>query len=192
MFYPSRLKGAYVIELEKREDHRGFFARTFCMREFEQHGLETSMVQMNVSKSLKRGTLRGMHYQVDPFAEVKLIRCTRGAIYDVIIDMRGESETAWQWISIELAADNYRMLYIPQGFAHGFITLTDDTEVTYLVSQFFTPDAERGLRWNDPFFGIKWPVSVSVISEKDANWPEFDVKKTRGQNIITKTGGKEP
>ncbi len=173
LFHATGLAGAFTVEIEKRIDHRGFFARTFCAAEFGGQGLATGMVQMNISCSIEKGTLRGMHYQEAPYSEVKLVRCTRGAIYDVIIDMRDESETAYRWFGMELTAENYRMLYVPEGFAHGFLSLSDDTEVTYLVSQFFTPEAERGVRWNDPFFGIEWPHDAVVISEKDKAWPDF-------------------
>ena len=173
-FTQTKLKGAYIIELEKREDDRGFFARTFCKNEFTEHGLETRFVQANMSSNPKKGTLRGMHYQVDPHQEVKVVRCTKGAIYDVIVDLRKDSPTYKEWIGIELTDKNYKMLYIPKDFAHGFITLQDNSEVMYLVSEFYTPGAETGLRYNDPGFRIKWPVPVEIISEKDANWEDYE------------------
>src|SRR4030066_1762136 len=147
IFKETNLKGAFIIELELRKDERGFFARTWCKREFEEHGLVPDIAQSNLSFSKKAGTLRGMHYQVAPFEETKLIRCTKGANYDVIIDLRPSSPTYKQWISMELAEDNYKMLYVPRGFAHGFQTLTDDVEVIYHVSQFYSPESERGVRW---------------------------------------------
>jgi len=173
IFTETKLKGAYIIELQKIEDARGFFARGWCQNEFEAHGLVPRIVQANVSHNKKRGTLRGMHYQVAPYAETKLIRCTRGALYDVIVDLRPDSETYKQWIGVELTADNYKMLYVPEGFAHGFITLEDDTDAFYQVSQFYTPGAERGARYNDPSFNIEWPVEIQVISDKDKNWPDY-------------------
>jgi dTDP-4-dehydrorhamnose 3,5-epimerase len=173
IFTETKLKGAYIIELQKIEDARGFFARGWCQNEFEAHDLVPRVVQANVSHNKKRGTLRGMHYQVAPYAETKLVRCTRGALYDVIIDLRPDSETYKQWIGVELTADNYKMLYVPEGFAHGFITLEDDTDAFYQVSQFYTPGAERGARYNDPTFHIEWPTEIQVISDKDKNWPDY-------------------
>lgn len=174
IFTETKLPGAYLIDIEKREDQRGFFARAWCQQEFEAHGLVPRVVQTNISFNKCQGTLRGMHYQAAPYAETKLVRCTRGAIYDVIIDLRPDSPTYKQWLGVELTAENYRMLYVPEGFAHGFQTLADNVEVTYQVSQFYTPQAEGGLRYNDPAFGIEWPVQVQVISDKDQNWPDFD------------------
>jgi dTDP-4-dehydrorhamnose 3,5-epimerase len=173
IFTETKLKNAFVIEIQKFEDNRGFFGRTFCQKEFEKFGLNTDVRQANVSFNLKKGTLRGMHYQADPYGEVKLVRCTRGAIYDVIIDVRPESATYKQWVGVELRADNYTMLYVPEGFAHGFQTLEDNTEVIYQVTQFYTPGSERGIRYDDPAFSIVWPVEVQVISDKDRNWPDY-------------------
>lgn len=173
IFKESKLKGAFVIDLEKHQDERGFFARTFCRKELQDHGLIADVAQANMSLSKARGTLRGMHYQKAPYEETKLVRCIRGALYDVIIDLRPESPTYKQWIGVELSADNYRMLFVPKNFAHGFITLAEDTEVTYMVSQYYSPGAELGIRWNDPQFAIEWPIDVTVISPKDANWPDF-------------------
>jgi len=173
IFKELNLKGTFIIELEKRIDERGFFARTWCRKEFEAYGLVKEMVQANVSFNRKKGTLRGMHYQVAPYEEVKLVRCTRGAIYDVVIDLRLDSPTYKQWVGVELTSENYKMIYVPENFAHGFITLQDNTEVTYLVSEFYSPGSERGIRYNDPAFGIKWPIPVSVISEKDKNWQDY-------------------
>jgi dTDP-4-dehydrorhamnose 3,5-epimerase len=176
IFTETKLKDAYILDLEKREDQRGFFGRAYCQQEFEAHGLVAWVAQTNVSFSKRQGTLRGMHYQVVPYAEAKLVRCTRGAIYDVMIDLRPNSPTYLRWLGVELTGENYRMLYVPQGCAHGFITLADNTEVTYQVSQFYTTGAERGVRYNDPIFGIAWPTEVKVISDKDANWPDFKLE----------------
>ncbi len=173
-FTETRLKGAFVIDLEKREDDRGFFARTFCKNEFGEQGLETDFVQGNMSSNSKKGTLRGLHRQVDPQQEVKVIRCTKGAIYDVIVDLRKDSSTYKQWLGIELTDENYKMLYVPKDFAHGFITMKENSEVMYLVSEFYTPGAESGLRYNDPAFNIKLPIRVEVISQKDANWENYE------------------
>ena len=173
IFSPTELAASYLIDIEKREDQRGFFARTWCQKEFEAHGLVSRLVQANVSFNERKGTLRGMHYQVAPHSETKLVRCTRGAIYDVIIDLRPGSATYMQWLGAELTAENHRMLYVPEGFAHGFLSLMDKTEICYQVSQFYTPNAERGLRYNDPAFRIEWPIDVQVISDKDRNWPDY-------------------
>ncbi|NOR47281.1 MAG: dTDP-4-dehydrorhamnose 3,5-epimerase [Methanosarcinaceae archaeon] len=169
-FTETRLKGAFIIELERLEDERGFFARTFCQKEFEAHGLNPRLVQCNISYNKHKGTLRGMHYQAAPMAEAKLVSCTRGAIYDVIIDLRPESPTYCQWIADELNTENRMMIYIPEGFAHGFQTLEDDTEVFYHMSEFFSPEHARGVRWDDPMFGIEWPLDTKIISEKDKNY----------------------
>jgi dTDP-4-dehydrorhamnose 3,5-epimerase len=173
IFTETKLNGAYVIELDKKEDPRGFFARAWCAREFEEQGLSPRLVQANISYNIRRGTLRGMHYQMAPYGEAKVIRCIRGALYDVIIDLRRDSSTYMQWVGVELTAENRKMFYVPENFAHGFQTLTDDTEAFYLVSEFYAPGAERGIRWNDPTFGIEWPLEVAVISDKDANWTDF-------------------
>ncbi|RIJ34382.1 dTDP-4-dehydrorhamnose 3,5-epimerase [Pontibacter oryzae] len=174
IFTETKLKGAFIIDVKRLEDERGFFGRSFCQNEFEAHGLSKDVRQTNVSYNKKKGTLRGMHMQLAPNEESKLVRCTRGAIYDVIIDMRPDSETYKQWIGVELTADNYRMLFVPEGFAHGFITLEDNTDVTYQVTEFYTPGAERGIRWNDPAFNIEWPIEPVVISEKDQAHPDFE------------------
>lgn len=173
LFHATTLKDATLIDLEKRGDERGFFARTFCEREFAAHGLETQFVQQNASYSAQRGTLRGMHFQKGEDAEVKVIRCVRGAILDVIIDLRTDSPSYRRWEGFELTEENNRLLYVPKGFAHGFITLTDHVEVTYLVSAFYVPGAEGGVRWNDPAFAIAWPAEPTVISAKDAVWPDY-------------------
>jgi dTDP-4-dehydrorhamnose 3,5-epimerase len=173
-FLETRLTGAYVVEPQLIEDERGFFARAWCEREFRERNLASRMVQANISGNRKRGTLRGLHYQTAPHEEAKLVRCTRGAIYDVIVDLRPGSASHAQWLGVELTADNRRMLYIPGGFAHGYQTLADDTEVAYQVSEFYAPDAERGARWDDPAFGIEWPITDDVlISEKDRAWPDY-------------------
>jgi len=171
IFTPTQLSGAYLIDLEPHPDERGFFARAWCQHEFEEHGLNGRLAQVNVSYNKKQGTLRGMHYQVRPYAETKLLRCTRGAIWDVIVDLRPGSPTYHQWLGAELTADNRRMLFVPEDFAHGYLTLSDETEVMYQVSEFYTPNAERGLRWDDPALAIEWPAPVQVISDKDARWP---------------------
>ena len=172
-FTPAPLDGAWIIDLERREDPRGWFARTFCRREFEAHGLEPVIAQANISWNPRKGTLRGMHYQVPPAAETKLVRCTRGALWDVIVDLRPDSPTFLRHFGVELTAENGRQLYVPELFAHGFLTLADDTEVAYQVGEFYSPGAERGIRHDDPALGIEWPVPVEVISEKDAAWPAF-------------------
>ena len=173
-FNKTAILGAYIIELEKIGDERGFFARAWCQKEFREHDLVTQFVQCNLSFNKRGNTLRGMHYQSAPLEEVKLVRCTRGAIFDVIIDLRPESSTFLKWIGVELTSDNYNMLYIPEGFAHGYLTLTEEAEVFYQVSQFYSPGHERGVRWNDPVFKIDWPIDGDlVISEKDNNWPNF-------------------
>ena len=172
IFKESKLKGAFIIEIDKKSDDRGFFARTWCKNEFEAQGLSTKFVQVNLAFNEKKGILRGMHYQKNPYEEVKLVRCTRGALYDVIIDIRKDSPTYKQWIGIELTQDNYRMLYIPEGFAHGYQTLQDHTEIIYQVSQFYTPNAEGGVRWDDPTVNIVWPETEERnISSKDQMWP---------------------
>lgn len=173
-FVETPLAGAYLIELEKRGDDRGFFARMFCCEEFAEHGLATQFVQMNNSLSADKGTLRGMHYQLAPKAETKLVRCVRGALHDVILDLRPDSPTFGQSFGAELSADNRVMMYVPKGFAHGFVTLTEDAEAIYLVDEFYAPDYERGVRYNDPKFAITWPIEPSVISDKDRNHRDFD------------------
>ncbi len=173
-FEKTKLEGAYIVDLNLLQDDRGFFSRIFCRKEFEQHGLIPDIMQGNMSWNKTKGTLRGMHYQHDPYQETKFIRCTRGAIYDVIIDLRKDSPTYKQHIGVELTADNRRALFVPKDFAHGFITLQDDTEVFYLVSQSYQPGSEGGIRWDDPQFQIQWPLSPSCISPKDASWPDYN------------------
>jgi len=172
-FTETKLSGAFVIELQRTEDSRGFFARAFCRREFEAHGLNPAVAQCNTSFNRAAGTLRGMHYQVDPFREVKLVRCISGAIHDVIIDLRPASPTYRAWAGFDLSAENHRTLYVPEGFAHGYLTLADHTEVFYQVSEFYNPGHERGIRWNDPAFAIHWPVTPRIVSPKDASHPDF-------------------
>jgi dTDP-4-dehydrorhamnose 3,5-epimerase len=173
VFEETKLKDAFIIDIERIGDERGFFARAYCEKEFDKQGIPTGIVQANISYNKFKHTLRGLHYQAAPFGEAKLVRCTKGSIFDVIIDMRENSETFKQWISVELNENSHRMLYVPEGFAHGFMTLEDHTEVTYHVSEFYTPAAEKGIRWNDPEFQLKWPENIEVISEKDKNWPDF-------------------
>lgn len=174
IFLETPLKGAYVIELEKHEDERGFFARSWCAREFAAKGLDTRLIQCNVSFNKKKGTLRGLHYQLPPHAETKLVRCTRGSLYDVIVDLRADSPTFLKWFGVELTAGNYRMLYIPQRFAHGFQTLEDETEMFYQMSESYAPEAARGFRWNDPRLGIAWPDADRIISKRDKEYADLD------------------
>jgi dTDP-4-dehydrorhamnose 3,5-epimerase len=173
IFHKTGLQGAFVIDLQPIEDERGFFARCFCRKEFAANGLNSNFVQGNVSFNLLRGTLRGMHYQCKPHEEAKLVRCIRGKIYDVIIDLRAESATFRRWLGIPLDQEKLTMLYVPEGFAHGYLTLTDNAEVLYQVSEFYAPEAERGLRWNDPAFGIRWPSAPEHLSSKDSTHPDF-------------------
>lgn len=174
IFKETKLKGAFIIEVEKIADKRGFFARAFCKKEFEKYSLVSSFVQCNISYNKKKNTLRGMHFQIAPYEEVKLISCIRGAIFDVIIDLRINSPTFKEWVNVELTQENHKMLYVPKGFAHGYLTLDDDTEIFYLVSEFYSPKYERGVRWNDPTFQIKWPqVENIIISEKDKSWQDY-------------------
>lgn len=172
-FIDTRFSGLCLIEPERLADDRGFFARTWCQREFSEHGLNPDLFQCNISFNKRRGTLRGMHHQAAPHAEAKLVRCTAGAIYDVVIDLRPESKTNKQWYAVELTAQNRKMLFIPEGFSHGFMTLADNTEVFYQMSTFYEPTCARGVRYNDPAFGIKWPLAVDVISDKDMQYPDF-------------------
>ena len=170
----TKILGAFIIEPEKMEDERGYFIRGWCKSQFDARGLASNFVQFNISSSKKAGTMRGLHYQIPPHQETKLIRCTKGALYDVIIDLRMKSPTYMQWLGVELRADTYKMLYIPEGLAHGFLTLEDNTEVFYPASQIYYPLSERGIRWNDPNFDIKWPkTDVRILSEKDKNWPDY-------------------
>lgn len=176
IFNETPLVGAYTIDLDKKGDERGFFARVFCENEFRDHDLVTNFVQVNNSLSADRGTLRGMHYQLMPKAETKVVRCIKGSLYDVILDLRPDSPTFGQSFGAELSAENRRMMYAPKGFAHGFITLEDDTEAFYFVDEFYAPDQERGVRWNDPKFNIDWPIEPVVLSDKDKNQRDFDLE----------------
>jgi len=174
IFTAAPLAGAFVLDVEPHSDERGFFARSWCRDEFAAHGLSTALVQCNVSRNRLAGTLRGLHYQAAPYAEVKLVRCTMGAIYDVIVDLRPGSPTHAHHFGVVLTAENHRALYVPEGFAHGFLTLADESEVLYQMSEFYHPDASRGVRWNDPVFGIAWPAVPRVISDRDSRYPDFD------------------
>lgn len=175
MFTETRLQGAFVIEPEKKEDERGFFARSWCQKEFADHNLAFHVVQCNISFNRQRGTLRGMHYQLAPRAEDKIVRCTRGTIYDVIIDLRTGSPTFKQHVGEVLTASNYKMMYVPKGFAHGFQSLEDNTEVFYHMSEIYAPELARGVRYNDPAFGIKWPIEQLIINDRDRNYSNFSV-----------------
>jgi dTDP-4-dehydrorhamnose 3,5-epimerase len=174
LFTETKLSGAFIIELERMHDARGFFARSWSQREWEAQQLNPRLLECNISFNQKKGTLRGMHYQDPPDAQTKLVRCTAGAVYDVIIDMRADSPTFKQWFAVELTAENHRMLYIPEGLAHGFQTLAEDTEVFYQMSAYYVPASARGVRWNDPAFGIEWPLEVEVIAPRDAAYGDID------------------
>lgn len=176
-FLETTLKGAYLIEPERVEDERGFFARTFCQREFEAHNLCKPTAQCSLSFNKRKGTLRGMHYQVAPYRETKLVRCTMGAIFDVVIDLRSESPTFKQYFAVVLSAENCKALYVPEGLAHGFQTLEDNSEVFYQISEFYSPGHARGVRWDDPVFGIPWPDADRIMSERDKDYPDFDLLK---------------
>ncbi len=175
IFSATKLNGAYVVDLQIFEDERGFFARTWCEREFIEHGLDPNLAQCSISFNHKRGTLRGMHLQLEPYAEVKLVRCVQGEIFDVIVDLRNDSETYMQWFGVELTAENRKALYVPKGFAHGFQTLADNTEVFYMISEFYAPELARGIRWNDSQLNIRWPEAVTVLSSKDQSYPDYDL-----------------
>lgn len=174
LFEKTNVEGAVVIAPELHRDERGFFARTWCTNEFRDHGLNPKLVQCSLSFNPKKGTLRGMHYQAEPTPETKLVRCTRGALYDVVLDLRRNSATYLKWAAIELTAENHRGLYIPEGCAHGFVTMESDTEAFYQMSEFYYADGARGVRWNDPAFGIIWPLDVEVISDRDRTYPDFE------------------
>jgi len=174
IFNKTPLKDAYIIELERIEDDRGFFARSWCVREFEEHGLNPNMVQCNVSFNKKKGTLRGMHYQAAPHGEAKLVRCTKGALYDVIIDLRHGSPTFKQWFGVELTAENRKAIYVPEGFAHGFQTLEDETEVFYQMSEFYHPESARRVRYDDPAFGVEWPFLDAIVASRDRSFMKFE------------------
>jgi dTDP-4-dehydrorhamnose 3,5-epimerase len=171
-FAPLSLSGAYVVDVEMIQDERGFFARTWCADEFKTHGLTTKLAQCSISYNKRRGTLRGMHYQAKPFAEAKLVRCSAGAIYDVIVDLRPESATYRRWLAVELSAANHKMIYVPEDFAHGFQTLTDESEVFYQMSGPYVSESARGIRWDDPVFRIEWPIADPIISDRDRKFPD--------------------
>jgi dTDP-4-dehydrorhamnose 3,5-epimerase len=173
IFTETKLKGAFILEPDKLEDDRGFFARSWCQREFEAHGLNTRLVQCSISYNKSKGTFRGIHYQTAPYEEAKLVRCTSGSIYDAIIDLRPQSPTFRQYFGLVLTAQNHKMLYVPEGFAHGFLTLEDNTEVFYQMSEFYAPEHARGIRWNDPAFGIEWPHTPTAMSDRDRSCPDF-------------------
>jgi dTDP-4-dehydrorhamnose 3,5-epimerase len=172
-FHETKILGVFEICLEPHPDERGFFARTFCQKEFDDRGLNPKVVQCNTSRNTHKGTLRGMHFQEAPFSETKIVRCTRGAVYDVVVDLRPQSKTLKNWIAVTLTEETGNMVYIPDGCAHGFLTLTDGADVFYQMSEFYKPEAARGVRWNDPAFGIHWPADVKVISERDRTYPDF-------------------
>jgi len=182
IFTKTALPGATIVDIEPHGDERGFFARVYCEREFGAQGLPTRMVQTSISFTRRARTLRGMHWQLPPHDEDKLVRCVRGAIWDAIVDLRPESPTYRRWIGVELSEENNRMLLVPKGFAHGFVTLTDDVVVNYQISGFHAPEAAAGARHDDPAFGIQWPVAVETISEKDRTWPDFGLSTTQGRN----------
>ena len=175
LFSETKLKGAFIIDIEPRQDERGFFARSWCENEFTEHRLDPRLVQCNISFNKTRGILRGMHYQVAPFAEAKLVRCTKGSVYDVLVDLRPDSPTFRQWHSVELTEENHRAIFIPVGFAHGFQTLEDNSEVFYQMSEFFHPECARGVRWNDAAFGIDWPIDMPIISQRDQDYEDFQI-----------------
>jgi dTDP-4-dehydrorhamnose 3,5-epimerase len=182
-FIKTPLEGSYLIELEKKGDERGFFARFFCEKEFNAAGLESKFVQINNSLSAKKGTLRGLHYQLPPASEVKLVRAIKGSLYDVIVDLRAKSPTFGKWFGAELSEENRLMMYVPRGFAHAFITLTDNVEALYLVSSFYSPENERGIKYDDPAINIQWPIKPIEISEKDKTWPKFS-EEYHGFNLM--------
>lgn len=174
IFAEAGLPGVYEVQIELKPDERGFFARTWCRNEFASKALDTQLVQCSLSYNTKKGTLRGMHFQASPHAETKLVRCTKGSIYDVVLDLRQESQAYRRWIGVVLSADKRNALYVPKGCAHGFLTLEDDTEIFYQMSDFYDAGSSRGVRWNDPAFGIVWPTKVEMISSRDANYPDFE------------------
>jgi dTDP-4-dehydrorhamnose 3,5-epimerase len=173
-FNETKLAGVYEIGIELHADERGFFGRCFCQREFENNHLNPRLVQCSVSFNARRGTLRGIHYQAWPYPEVKVVRCTRGSIYDVVVDLRQDSPTYATWVAIVLTAEKRNMVYVPEGCGHGFLTLADETEIVYQMSEFYRPESSRGVRWNDPAFQISWPAEVKVISERDRTYPDFE------------------
>jgi dTDP-4-dehydrorhamnose 3,5-epimerase len=191
LFTETKLTGAFIIDLERREDDRGFFSRSFCQREFAERGLNDRIAQANVAFNRRRGTLRGMHFQIPPAAETKLVRCTRGAIVDIIVDLRPESPTYLQHVAVELTADNGRALYVPERFAHGYQVLEDVTETSYQVGEFYAPSLEGGLRYDDPQLGLEWPLVVAEISDKDRVWPllaESETELRRQMTLVDEDG----
>jgi dTDP-4-dehydrorhamnose 3,5-epimerase len=172
-FHETKLPGVFELRIERKSDERGFFARTWCQEEFKDRGLDSKLVQCSISFNLRKGTLRGMHYQAPPYAETKLVRCTRGSLHDVVLDLRSESRTFKQWIAVVLTAEERNMVYVPHGCAHGFLTLEDSTEVLYQISEFYNADSACGVRWDDPAFQIAWPGKVQVISDRDRTYPNF-------------------
>ena len=185
IFTETKLKGAFILDIEKREDSRGFFGRVFCQNEMKAHGLNPTIAQANTALNIKKGTVRGMHFQFPPAAETKLVRCTRGAIVDIIVDLRPESPTYLQHIAVELNEDNYRALYIPERFAHGYQALRDNTETSYQVGEFYTPGTEGGLLYNDPKLGLEWPLPLSVISDKDKTWKPLSEQEAELKQKMT-------
>jgi dTDP-4-dehydrorhamnose 3,5-epimerase len=185
LFEETDLPGAFILDMERREDDRGFFARAFCQNEFTDHGLKPVIAQANVAYNHRRGTLRGMHFQIPPAAETKLVRCTRGAILDIIVDLRPESPTWLRHIAVELTADNHRALYVPERFAHGYQVLADETETSYQVGEFYSPPNERALRYDDPRLGLEWPLEVTVISGKDRDAPLLETWEERLRDEMT-------
>ena len=192
VFTETKLSGAFIIDLERREDSRGFFARAFCQHEFGDHGLKPVIAQANIGFNRRRGCLRGMHFQYPPAAETKVVRCTRGAVLDIIVDLRPESPTYLEHVSVELTADNHRAIYIPERFAHGYQTLEDETETSYQVGEFYTPAAEGGLRYDDPALALTWPLPISEISEKDAAWPLLAEVETEVRERMAIDADREP
>jgi dTDP-4-dehydrorhamnose 3,5-epimerase len=173
IFTPTKIESAWILDIERREDDRGFFARSFCTNEFREHGLNAQVTQINVGYTSKKGGLRGLHYQLAPHAEIKIVRCTRGAIFDVVLDLRIDSPTFKRWVGCELTADNHRILVVPEGCAHGYQTLQDDAEVEYMTTAAYAPQAARGVRYDDPIFKIDWPIPVTMTSKADKSWPDF-------------------
>ena len=184
IFTATTLPGAFVVEPERREDHRGFFARVWCQHELEEHGLTSRVAQVNVGFTLQRGGLRGLHFQLPPKQEVKVVRCTMGALYDVIVDLRLDSPTHRQWIGVELTAQSRRMLYVPAGCGHGYQTLTDNTEIYYQTSEGYAPELARGVRYDDPAFGIAWPLEITSISDADRSWPDHQTSPTSSMRLV--------
>jgi len=185
IFTETKLKGVFLIEPERHEDERGFFARSWSPREFEAHGLDSRIVESNISFNKKRGTVRGMHYQAAPYGQAKLVRCTAGAIFDCVIDLRPSSATFRQWLGVELTARNRLMVHVPVGFAHGFQTLENETEVFYEMSHAYVPGSSMGVRWDDPVFGIQWPLEVSVVNDRDRHYPDYSVRTNASSSLTS-------